>query len=63
MSSVFFRSFESPQNPRVDVFKARKDFQGFKIAFSLLLLLDDFFQVLPDGMLQLLFIRVKEAVL
>ena len=33
------RSFESLQNPRVDFFQARKDFEGFKTAFFHLLLL------------------------
>ena len=38
MSSVFFhflreRSFKSRQNPRVDIFQARKVFEGFKTAF------------------------------
>ena len=27
------RSFKSRQNPRVDFFQARKDFEGFKTAF------------------------------
>ena len=31
------RSFKSRQNPRVDFFKARKDFEGFKTAFFHLL--------------------------
>ena len=37
----FFRdlSFKSRQNPRVDFFQARKDFEGFKTAFFHLLLL------------------------
>ena len=44
MSSVFShflseRSFKSRQNPRVDFFQARKDFEGFKTAFFHLLLL------------------------
>ena len=44
MSSVFShflseRSFKSRQNPRVDFFKVRKDFEGFKTAFFHLLLL------------------------
>ena len=43
-SSVFShfyreRSFKSRQNPRVDFFQARKDFEGFKTAFFHLLLL------------------------
>ena len=33
------RSFKSRQNPRVDFFQARKDFEGFKTAFFHLLLL------------------------
>ena len=38
MSSVFShflreRSFKSRQNPRVDIFQARKVFEGFKTAF------------------------------
>ena len=38
---IFFRerSFKSRQNPRVDFFQARKDFEGFKTAFFHLLLL------------------------
>ena len=44
MSSLFShflreRSFKSRQNPRVDFFQARKDFEGFKTAFFHLLLL------------------------
>ena len=40
MSSVFFLLFlendlETRQNPSVDSFKARKDFEGFKTAFSI----------------------------
>ena len=31
------RSFKSRQNPRVDLFQARKDFEGFKMAFFHLL--------------------------
>ena len=31
------RSFKSRQNPRVDFFQARKDFEGFKMAFFHLL--------------------------
>ena len=36
---IFFRerSFKSRQNPRVDIFKARKDLEGFKMAFFHLL--------------------------
>ena len=36
---IFFRdrSFKSRQNPRVDIFKARKDLEGFKTAFFHLL--------------------------
>ena len=38
MSSVFFPSFKSRQNPRADFFfKAIKDFEGFKTAFFHLL--------------------------
>ena len=33
------RSFKSRQNPMVDFFQARKDFEGFKTAFFHLLLL------------------------
>ena len=33
------RSFKSRQNPRVDIFPARKDLEGFKAAFFHLLLL------------------------
>ena len=33
------RSFKSRQNPGVDLFQARKDFEGFKTAFFHLLLL------------------------
>ena len=44
VSSVFFLffrewSFKNRQYPRVDIFKARKDFEGFKTAFFHLLLL------------------------
>ena len=53
---IFFRerSFKRRQNPRVDFFKARQDFEGFKTAF---------FGVLGSmDCLQLLFIGVEEAV-
>ena len=52
-------SFKSRQNPGVDFFfQARKDFEGFKMAFFHLLLLS--FVVMDC--LQLSFIRLEEAV-
>ena len=37
MSGRGFSHFLSQQNPRVDFFKAREDFEGFKTAFFYLL--------------------------
>ena len=63
MSSVFShflreRSFKSRQNPRVDFFQARKDFEGFKTAFFHLLLLS----FVVDGLFTRQVIRLEEAV-
>ena len=52
------RSFKSRQNPRVDLFQARKDFVGFKKAFFHLLLLS----FVVYGLFKLPFIRLEEAV-
>ena len=57
--SHFFRerSVKSQQNPRVDFFKARKDFEGLKMAFFHFLQLN----FCSMDCLQLPFIRVEEA--